>query len=141
MSDEEKGGEHFDADKKCKIHTSRSNKAKMDQGCSPTDQGTCNYSDKLPKLEPKDTKGHSNVHHLLSIGPVNDYGKHAKAEAIEALYRGTEWCISHSDNLLRMPHKRHYLEVYVKGGSRKHDPEKEISVPLPCHDVHHHLYL
>lgn len=137
MSEEDKN--HFDDNPKAKIHTSRWNKGASPKGCPPGDKGTCNYGKKRERLKPKDKRGFSNVHHLLSVGPVNAYEDHAKATAIEAMYHGTEWCISHTENLIRLPHKKYYLECFVKGGSRKADPKTAPSDP--CHDVHHNHYL
>jgi hypothetical protein len=142
-------GEHFDPDAEAKIHTSRDNRADRCVGGDNSQCGrktkTCDYGNKLPKLalQPEAGRGFSQVHHLLCVAEVNGYHgsdkerPHAKEEDIDAAYKPTEWCISHTSNLIRLPHKKFYRVVFL---------EKKTAAPaqaplLPCHDVDHVPYL
>jgi hypothetical protein len=109
-------------------------------------QKTCAWAKKLPKLthEPlTGVRGYSQVHHLLCVGSVNGYhgdGKvppHAKEKSIDKVYFGTPWCISHTTNLIRLPHKRFFLKLFVESKSLT-----STQAPLlPCHDVDHGEYI
>lgn len=142
-------GEHFDPAAAAKIHTSRGNRGEECAGGDSSQCGrktkTCDYGNKLPKLElqPHAGRGFSQVHHLLCVAEVNGYHgsfaekPHPKEKAIGAVYKPTEWCISHTTNLIRLPHKKFYRVVFLE--KRTAAPEQ---APLPpCHDVDHVPYL
>ena len=144
---DKKKGEHFDADlKNIEIHISRSNRGKECKH-GDTKQGggkqvTCAWDTKLPKLthQPRKGAGYSQVHHLLCVGSVNGYHAdpvHSKEAEIDAVYRGTQWCISHTSNLIRLPHKKFFLNLFVR--SKKLASQQ--APLLPCHDVDHGVYL
>jgi hypothetical protein len=121
---------HFKGRGANEIHTSKA-------GTCGKGSGTCDYkkNTKVADGQTKKMRGWE-AHHVVCVQIVIRYqelfrGDEDKRNAIDGVYRGTDWCINQSPNMQWMPQK----ETYVAHGND--DYTGAWTLNLPCHDWDH----